>query len=1312
MKFQGATSPPGLSVLALGGAVLLSTEVALQGEWPGLALAGVGVVAAAVLLWQRDRRHRHLQALMLGIIGALLLASAWRVRTHSLAPGQVSAAAAVEATQQRDRLLSSAIAAARRSAVVALSRAASLPAPAIPALADLLSGQALEQSLVLSAGDTILAVAGPHRFAPLSGDAPLALVVTPFIRQLVVREVRGSRVAQVGLLLDASTGVVTAGPALAGASAGWQGVEWAWTLADTVVRFGSIGDAVAGVREVMQPVASQPAVVQAAEREQVRWLIGGALLLLGVTMLLAAPATAGRAVAMLLMFWSAVRLGIAPAALGLASLWALVAASALLLVGILLWRKPLRRSPIGVLASLLLLATCPLLVLRAANVIVPVGEVDSQLPSFGWQAVLALAAAAFLTVATAPLRTPDDRHSTVHWGIISVLATVLVGALGIIAWTPSPTWTSWSPPYPPGIWASWYRPLWLLPLAALLPRTTPRARLIAIATLGGALAALAVWSVTLNRRIELATADLDRLAAGHDSVAVAALEQFAVDAKRAHATRIDGLYAAWRSSELARDGVPVHLALWSRSGVARESVALDSLNLSWGDLRPLVENGDTLPHHFGLARDVGHHEVLVVPLSPDTIATVTIGPRSRVVAPSRFGRVVGWRSPTQPSYTLRSQPANGRSVATGFRRVGRFLRAERVVDQGGAPSLIAVSIEMASQRPFAVRAALVVLLDALLFLAFWLGLQWVLGADASIATQLWRQSYRRTLAVTLTAFFVVPAALFTLYSVLRLRSEAARERTAEVSTTLKDVEVAGGFDFATEPVPVRDSLARVADSVDAELAIYRRGRLVAASASLLAELGLLPPVVDPTVRTSAGGETSALATGLPADRLRIGVTTVGSPASGTLLAAVLPGRDNNLAREQLDLALLLLLTSLAGTLAAVTVAGFVARALGEPIGVLQRTALAIGRRESPPPVGSVPAEFAPVFGAIRQMELDLHTSEAQLEAGRTRTAAILATVATGVIGVDAEGNVIQANPRSAELLGRLMEVGRPIAPQLPAGWGVVAEGVLRLLGPDTRDAESREIDINDQRLAVTLAPLGDGGLVLAITDITEASRAARIVAWGEMARQVAHEIKNPLTPMRLGLQHLRRIRADEHPDFPRLVDETAERLLGEIERLDRIARSFARYGAPPERPHAEPEKIVVHEAVAALASLYDLGDGGIEVMFEGDRGLVVLAPREELAQVLLNLVDNAREAGATVVRFQAADARLTIRDNGQGIPPDQLARIFEPTFSTTTSGTGLGLAIVRRLVEGWGATIAVASAEGEGATFTIDFGSTPAGRRA
>jgi two-component system NtrC family sensor kinase len=180
------------------------------------------------------------------------------------------------------------------------------------------------------------------------------------------------------------------------------------------------------------------------------------------------------------------------------------------------------------------------------------------------------------------------------------------------------------------------------------------------------------------------------------------------------------------------------------------------------------------------------------------------------------------------------------------------------------------------------------------------------------------------------------------------------------------------------------------------------------------------------------------------------------------------------------------------------------------------------------------------------------------------------------------------------------------------------------------------------------------------------------------------------------------VRADNAPDFPQIVDETAERLLAEIERLDRIARSFARYGAPPER--ASPlESIALRPVAEELASLFALGAERLQISVAGEAAGAVKARREELVQVLLNLLENARQADATAVRLVLQGYMLQIEDDGRGIPADQVGRIFEPAFSTNTSGTGLVLAIVRRLVEGWEATISVESEAGKGATFTIRF---------
>ena len=124
------------------------------------------------------------------------------------------------------------------------------------------------------------------------------------------------------------------------------------------------------------------------------------------------------------------------------------------------------------------------------------------------------------------------------------------------------------------------------------------------------------------------------------------------------------------------------------------------------------------------------------------------------------------------------------------------------------------------------------------------------------------------------------------------------------------------------------------------------------------------------------------------------------------------------------------------------------------------------------------------------------------------------------------------------------------------------------------------------QLRVTLTRLARGGAVVTLDDVTELARAQRVLAWGEMARQVAHEIKNPLTPIRLGVQHLRRARADKRVDFDRVLEQNVNQILTEIDRLDEIARAFSRYGAAPdERRAARPIDVaaIVREVGVARA---------------------------------------------------------------------------------------------------------------------------------
>ncbi|HEY0092881.1 MAG TPA: ATP-binding protein, partial [Archangium sp.] len=215
----------------------------------------------------------------------------------------------------------------------------------------------------------------------------------------------------------------------------------------------------------------------------------------------------------------------------------------------------------------------------------------------------------------------------------------------------------------------------------------------------------------------------------------------------------------------------------------------------------------------------------------------------------------------------------------------------------------------------------------------------------------------------------------------------------------------------------------------------------------------------------------------------------------------------------------------------------------------------------------------------------------------------------------------------------------------------------------------------------------------------------RVAAWQEVARRLAHEIKNPLTPIRMSLETLMAVQDAKDERFPALFRDSAGVILEEVDRLKRIVDEFSRFARLP-KPQLEP--VDLGELAQNVLSLYASPPEGIRIHSEVQPGVVAKADRDQLTQVLVNLVKNAEEAmakggGALHVRVRGSEqeAVVEVQDSGPGIPPEHRARIFEPYFTTKEGGTGLGLAIAARILQEHGGKLDVGGEPGQGACFTL-----------
>ncbi|WP_413071604.1 sensor histidine kinase [Sphingomonas sp. 1P08PE] len=344
-------------------------------------------------------------------------------------------------------------------------------------------------------------------------------------------------------------------------------------------------------------------------------------------------------------------------------------------------------------------------------------------------------------------------------------------------------------------------------------------------------------------------------------------------------------------------------------------------------------------------------------------------------------------------------------------------------------------------------------------------------------------------------------------------------------------------------------------------------------------------------------------------------------------------------------------------------------------------------------------------GRLQEQNTELRTANDQLESRRALIEAVMAGVSAGIIATTPDRTISIANASAGRLLGANADgvVGRELRDVAPALDALVGGGVREAVVEVGQGAGART-------LAVRCAEI-DRGPILTFDDVTQQLSDQRRAAWADVARRIAHEIKNPLTPIQLAAERLQRrygskIEADDGT-FQRLT-ETIVRQVGDLRRMVDEFSSFARMPKPVFRSEA------LIDTARQVMFLHEVAHPAIRFeLVHADTAPSLVCDRRQIGQALTNIVKNAVEAiearggeGGEVVLTLAEPSPdqvvLTVADDGVGLP-EARDRIVEPYMTTRARGTGLGLAIVKKIVEEHGGTIAFADRPGGGTIVTMTF---------
>jgi len=427
----------------------------------------------------------------------------------------------------------------------------------------------------------------------------------------------------------------------------------------------------------------------------------------------------------------------------------------------------------------------------------------------------------------------------------------------------------------------------------------------------------------------------------------------------------------------------------------------------------------------------------------------------------------------------------------------------------------------------------------------------------------------------------------------------------------------------------------------------------------------------------------------------------------------------HLYRLSLTLALLLALLS------ALLLAIVFSERLSAPLSVLAAGTRAVAKGDfsqhhpvrSHDELGILTESFNTMTRQLAEARGELLRNQEQLEGAKAYLESILAKLSAGVMSFDGARCLRSANPNAEQILRvdltSLIGVALGEWPARSQALAELSKTILEAIDTSGSSAWERQLELDSTSgkkvllLRGSTLHVGAGsGFVLVFDDITRLLQAQRFAAWGEVARRLAHEIKNPLTPIQLSAERLtHRLVSKLSPEDAEMLTRATQTIVAQVAQLQGMVDAFRLYARTPE---LRLEALDLNHLVREVLALYEPHGRGI--VLELEDGLpAVMGDSARLTQVIHNLMRNAEQAVSEVTRpritvctrRETNGVRLSVRDNGSGFRPDILARALEPYVTTKAKGTGLGLAIVKKIVEEHSGTLEIHNVAPAGAEIAL-----------